>query len=218
MVRAPVGARVPTIGAEGHTNNTGELSALHGALTRALRRPKGRGRETIWSDSLYAINMTNGRWMPRSTRNRTLVAALRGMWRRLQRQRPHEVRLMHVRSHTLRPGNEVADWLADAGIRGGMSTENARRDLHRWYGTHNVALHDREQVFVLQLRDQLKPAPLPLRLRVYGIVRPFFMHDVMHHFTHIQHSRLAHCPFERFTEVLQRSIVLLVMCSVVVEI
>ena len=51
------------IGAEAHTNNTGELSAMDVALRRALARRAGEGAETIWSDSLYAINMTTGRWM-----------------------------------------------------------------------------------------------------------------------------------------------------------
>jgi ribonuclease HI len=103
------------IGASAHTNNTGELTAMHFALSRALMRPSGQGREIVWSDSLYAINMTTGRWLPKSPRNREMVAHMRELWRRLQRQRDGEVELRHVRSHTNVPGNEMADWLADRG-------------------------------------------------------------------------------------------------------
>ena len=113
------------LGARAHTNNTGELSALYWALHRASQRRRGSGRDTIWSDSLYALNMTKGVWMPRSPRNREFVSKLRGLWRRVQRERPGEVVLRHVRSHTRVPGNELADWLADAGTvpgQGGPDT------------------------------------------------------------------------------------------------
>ena len=53
--------------------------------------------------------------MTRSKRNAVLVRALRAKWRRLQRTRPGEVELRHVRSHTECPGNELADALADRG-------------------------------------------------------------------------------------------------------
>ena len=61
------------IGAFGHTNNTGELSALYWAMQRALRRPPRRGREEIHSDSLYAINMAPGRWVPKVPRTREMI-------------------------------------------------------------------------------------------------------------------------------------------------
>ena len=51
--------------APGHTNNTGELSAMYYALERAAGRQPGVGTELIHSDSLYAIYMTRGKWMPR---------------------------------------------------------------------------------------------------------------------------------------------------------
>ena len=88
---------------------------MHKALSDALMRPAGGGREIIWSDSLYTINMTTGRWRPRCPRNREIVASTRGLWRRVQRQRDAEVELRHVRSHTRVPGNELADWLAEIG-------------------------------------------------------------------------------------------------------
>ena len=88
-----------------------------------------RGARVIWSDSLYAINMTTGKWRPKCTRNREIVARLRGMWRRLQRARPRDVRLQHVRSHIKVPGNELADWLADSGR---MSDRKGVTEAARW--------------------------------------------------------------------------------------
>ena len=122
------------IGAQAHTNNTGELTALHLALTRALARPAGRGKEDIWSDSLYAINMTNGMWTQKRKRNREIIARTRALWRRLIRQRPGEVRLRHVRSHIRVPGNELADWLAEVGRVTGRGTTAVQAGcwLRRW--------------------------------------------------------------------------------------
>ena len=121
------------IGATAHTNNTGELTALHAALCRSLRRPRGTGREEIWTDSLYAMNMTTGKWKPKCKRNTEMIEQLRMLWRRLQRERPREVHIMHVRSHVKVPGNELADWLADLGRHGcGVGREEAERWLARW--------------------------------------------------------------------------------------
>jgi len=114
------------IGATAHTNNTGELSAMHYALKRALRARPGTEHTTIWSDSLYAINMTDGTWLPRNKRNRDLVARLRGQWKQIQRRRPGEVRMRHVRSHIRVPGNEIADWIA------GTRTEVGRQGAASW--------------------------------------------------------------------------------------
>ena len=105
--------------APGHTNNTGELSAMVYALRRALTRRHTGGRTRIYTDSLYTKNMTTGRWMPkRKHRNSALISNLRRLWRRTQTQMPGEVDIVHVRSHVEIPGNEIADWLADCGSRG----------------------------------------------------------------------------------------------------
>jgi len=133
------------IGAEAHTNNTGELTAMYHALSNALMRPAGEGREIIWSDSLYTINMTTGRWRPRCPRNREIVASTRGLWRRLQRQRDAEVELRHVRSHTRVPGNELADWLAEIGrTEGGRPVSAVRAGcwLRRWLEAEPNTLGD----------------------------------------------------------------------------
>ena len=124
------------IGATKHTNNTGELTAMHIMLRRALTRHAGHTEETLHSDSLYAINMTTGKWMPRKQANQALVSDLRRKWRQLQRKRPQEVSLKHVRSHIGMPGNEVADHLA--GLRwtrtasGQTELAEARRWLTQW--------------------------------------------------------------------------------------
>ena len=100
-------------------------------IKRALRRQPRVGREQLWSDSLYAINMTTGRWMPKRNKNGDMIEELRMQWRHLQRRRPSEVELHHVRSHTAIPGNEVADWLADT--RGSASGAAAAEQwLLRW--------------------------------------------------------------------------------------
>ena len=68
--------------------------------------------------------MTTGKWMPRTKgrRNAAMVADMRRKWRRVQRLRPGEVALRHVRSHIKVPGNELADWLADQGAAGATMT------------------------------------------------------------------------------------------------
>ena len=127
------------IGAPGPTNNTGELTAMYVALTRACSRAPGSGREEIHTDSLYALNMTTGKWMPRREgngmrhRNADMIARLRRLWRQLLRLRPREVTLRHVRSHTSVPGNELADWLADRGAANAKTrVQRAAQWMHDW--------------------------------------------------------------------------------------
>ena len=106
------------------------MTAMYYALKRALRRPPGEEHTHIRSDSLYTINMTTGKWIPRTKRNREFVSTLRGMWRDVQRRRPREVTLQHVRSHIKIPGNELADWLAD--LRLSANAAAATRWLRNW--------------------------------------------------------------------------------------
>ena len=101
------------IGAEAHTNNTGELTAMYKALQRAERRPTIA--HVVHSDSLYTIHMTTGHWAPRCGRNKAIVQSLRRKYRSLQRQGAG-IHLTHVRSHTRVVGNELADYLADTGV------------------------------------------------------------------------------------------------------
>ena len=99
---------------------------MHHAIKRALTRPAGAGGEIIHFDSLYAINMTTSRWLPKTVRNREMVRRLRRQWRLLHRCRPGEVHLRHVPSHTRVPGNDAADWLADIGSQDGGPVPLAR--------------------------------------------------------------------------------------------
>ena len=134
------------IGAPAPTNNTGEMSAMYYALQRTLQRPRASGREEIHSDSLYAIHMATGKWMPqRKHRNAPMIADLRRMWRRVQVSRPREVTLHHVRSHTKVPGNELADWLADNGAQSRHTTSLACASawMRAWLDEHDDRLADR---------------------------------------------------------------------------
>ena len=91
---------------------------MYHALKRAESRERGNGGEIIHTDSLYAKNMATGNWMPKKGhRNAEMIAGLRRAWRRVQRRRPGEVHIRHVRSHVKVPGNELADWLADRGTK-----------------------------------------------------------------------------------------------------
>ena len=86
--------------------------------------------------------MTSGKWMPKRPRNRKMIAALRLKWRRLQRARPGEVRLAHVRSHIKTPGNELADWLAERGTHHRemeVVTSEATDWLRTWSEKHRGA-------------------------------------------------------------------------------
>jgi len=107
------------IGAKKHSNNTGECTAMYRALSRALSRPPLAGDEDIWADSLYAINMTTGKWMPGKHKNETIIRNLRQKWKQVQEHRgANAVRLRHVRAHTGVLGNELVDRLAAYGGSG----------------------------------------------------------------------------------------------------
>ena len=131
------------IGASAQTNNTGELTGLYYALKRAQSRTAGEGKEVIRSDSLYALNMTTGKWKPRTRRNREIVSTLRAAWRAVQRKRPGEVRMEHVRSHVWIVGNETADWLAERGQNGeGATMQETVTWIDEWRRQHSGAARD----------------------------------------------------------------------------
>ena len=129
-------AKSDYIGAKAHTNNTGELTAMHVALTRALATIDTTTHITIHTDSLYAMNMTTGTWMPRAKnrRNACLARRMRILWRQVQRKAPGATNIAHVRSHTGVPGNEIADWMADQGQHSddSISIPDASRWAVRW--------------------------------------------------------------------------------------
>ena len=105
------------IGATRGTSNTGELTALHGALVRAKEITAGtpRPQVLILSDSLLALCTTTGAWPARShraivARNKAALAALKASGAR--------VKLQHVRAHRGHGMNERADSLARIGALG----------------------------------------------------------------------------------------------------
>ena len=121
------------LGAAAHTNNTAELSALYHALRRALSRKERDENETIYTDSLYAKNMATGKWMPKKKhRNSEQIRNIRSLWRKVQRARQNRVRIVHVRSHTKIPGNEIADWLADRGAKGRPTKHMDKTSTSLW--------------------------------------------------------------------------------------
>ena len=104
-------------GADRHSNNAGELTALLRAVQEERHK---QGRVTFVVDSTYAINMATGRTVPtqrRKSANFGLVTKLRDEYRYLTRKRGEEVRIEHVKSHTGVRGNEAADKLAALGAQ-----------------------------------------------------------------------------------------------------
>ena len=105
------------LGAAKGTNNTGELSAVHHALTRA-NEVLPHGTQTtvlILADSMLAICTTTGAWAARS--NRTLVNKNKRALARL-RGKGVDVRFRHIRAHEGHRMNERADALAKQGGQG----------------------------------------------------------------------------------------------------
>ena len=99
------------LGAARKTNNAAELHALYAAVTSEI----GKGhtmRVEFHSDSLYAINVAKGKWQPKGG-NEAPGTHLRRAWLQLVKERTlYRVRLLHVRAHTGKLGNEIADRLA----------------------------------------------------------------------------------------------------------
>ena len=94
-------------GAKRHSNNSGELTALLKAVVREARTPAPEGGVTFRVDSLFAINIANGRWVAPKLHS-ALARKLHVAYEELRRRRPPgEVRIEHVRAHRGEPGNEV---------------------------------------------------------------------------------------------------------------
>ena len=113
---------------------------MYNALKRALHTASPQRHVTIHTDSLYAMHMATGTWMPRNKgrRNASFVRRLRALWRQVQRKAPGTTRMQHVRSHTLVPGNELANWLADGGQHDDQTAtvEETRHKAQQWLRLH----------------------------------------------------------------------------------
>ena len=135
-------------GADKHSNNAGELTAL----LRAVQEERhGEGRVTFVVDSTYAINMATGRTVPAQRRKSAkfrLVTKLRDAknlrqrlvrgFGNLTRKRGEEVRIEHVKSHTGVRGNEAADKLAALGAQ----IQDGHRIVER--NSHEPPMQDTE--------------------------------------------------------------------------
>ena len=108
------------MGGPGHTNNTGDLSAMAYALRRALtRKTRETARAYTQTHSLREKHddrpVDAQTTAPKHPPNIEPISNLRRLWRRTQTRMPgtvdHAVDIVHVRSHIEIPGNEIADWL-----------------------------------------------------------------------------------------------------------
>ena len=112
------------VGATKQSNNTGELTALFYALRRAYQRNRDAPAEDIYTDSLYARNVTLGVWRGKRRKHAKMIRNLRTLWKQVQMKRGRDtVRILHVRSHIGVPGNELADRAADATPCGELQRE-----------------------------------------------------------------------------------------------
>ena len=106
------------IGAVGHTNNTGELSALGEAIRWLLEEDPDKSRSILLRpDSEYAMGVAIGDNTPSA--NKKLAEWVVRMYGALKRQRKGKVRWLHVKGHSEHKWNDVVDNLATAGAEGG---------------------------------------------------------------------------------------------------
>ena len=130
------------LGATKATNNTGELSAVHHALSRAAGLATSGEEILIMSDSQLAICTTTGAWAPRT--NRALIGRNRAALAKMKKN-GFVVRFQHVRAHNGHKMNEEADELANQGAQGlrrrdGGAFEPSRPHL-RWVPRPHTELH-----------------------------------------------------------------------------
>ena len=112
------------IGAESHTNNVGELSAMVEALLWLEAEAPGNDTvpAVIYYDSTYAFNAITGQFQPEA--NTDLVFKARNILSRVRHKRAIEFE--YVKGHSGNPGNDHADRLAGKGSKGQQSTQSAR--------------------------------------------------------------------------------------------
>ena len=94
------------LGAEVGSNNTGELTAIAEALLHAKEQQQ---HPSIYSDSLWSINVLTGRWRPQ--RHKQLVGYIKSILSSFS----SKVRFQWVKGHAGQEGNERADKLAEKG-------------------------------------------------------------------------------------------------------
>ena len=109
------------IGADKHTNNTGELSAIYWGIKAAER--EGLSEVVIRYDSKYAAGMARGLWRPKS--NKELVQRVR----KAVQDATCTIWWKHVKGHSGDKWNDRADELADEGVR--MQTNAGRQGKNK---------------------------------------------------------------------------------------
>ena len=151
------------IGARKQSNNTAELTALYHALWRAAARPKDAPPETIYTDSLYAKNVTLGVWKGSKKVHRKMIRNLRLLWRRTQIHRgPQTIHIEHMRSHIGWPGNELADraaGLAMAEINENIPAEKNARPPPRLQMQRTTVAWARTKMREITGSNRLQPPP-----------------------------------------------------------
>ena len=108
------------IGAERHSNNTGELSAIYWAIREAEER--GAREVVVRYDSKYAAGMARGLWQPK--RNKELIRTVR----LAVKDTKMVIWWKHVKGHSGHKWNDRADELAEMGARQGEAREVSRAE------------------------------------------------------------------------------------------
>ncbi|CAJ1408337.1 unnamed protein product [Effrenium voratum] len=111
-----------SLGAEMCSNNTAELSAFGEALLWLRDEAPGAQKAVLYYDSQYAKKVTTGENV--AHKNKDLAKTVQNLWMEVVAVR--EVELCWVQGHTGDVGNELADKLANEGVKGRYSLSSRR--------------------------------------------------------------------------------------------
>ena len=114
------------VGAELHTNNVAELTAMMEALLWLNSEAPGQAftPAIIYYDSTYVVNAITGEGAPESNVTLKLVLQARTMLHKVREKR--SVDFSYVKGHSGNTGNDHADKLAGMGSRGDQTTQSFR--------------------------------------------------------------------------------------------
>ena len=112
------------LGAESHTNNVGELSAMVEALIWLEQEAPGAPSvpATLFYDSSYAHGIITGAFVPEA--NIALAEKAKFIYQRISQSRP--ILFQHVKGHSGNNGNDWADKLAGQGAKGHQTSQSKR--------------------------------------------------------------------------------------------
>ncbi len=121
------------LGAQRHTNNTGELTGLGESIRWLLESDPDKTQPVLLRpDSEYSVGVLTGR--VDAEENAELVEQVRTLLERLRAQRKGRVGWSHVRGHSKHKWNDRADALADEGRT--LSLDHARATGRGWARVH----------------------------------------------------------------------------------